>query len=349
MKRSIGNSPKSPAESVVSPEWERLVSLPADNWLLGDEIDLGRLLKLAHANELLLWLGARLRDVGIAPLPGHYEALYRRDARRARQSQRFMAKILPRFEAAGLPLLTMKTFLSFPYADSNVDVIAVKSTELRRYRHLLHEMGYRRRRNLADLREPRKEMYVAPDTDTPLLHLHQALSWNGVVYLNVEQVWAQHRIRRIDGINVPIPAVADEILIMAAHAIFENKYVSLHELHYLQDLTAQEIDWNSIWYAAAQLHWQAALELFLGTVLSLARQFHLRIRAGGLPSPVQLSQANLPYIFPPRETFLASWRKLKQDVASGSWRVLPRQLFCYTLVDAFWMYRKAWHKRVDIR
>jgi hypothetical protein len=256
--------------------------------------------------------------------------------------------IIPRFTANGLPLLAIKSFLPFPYIDSNLDLVTVKPEQLQDYVNLLQELDYRRYRNLADLREPMKQTYQAEGIKLRL-HLHTAVSWNGIVYLPLAQVWQRRRSWANDGGSVWIPSAEDELLIMAAHAWFENKLVSLHELLYWYRLVTADLDWAYITETAQQYGWYRGLSFFMAIMSQLAALLDIPVNLPLLLPPVTLATPVwFPYIFPLAQNWQVTGHKLAADVRHGLWQQIPRQLFSYLLVDHFWMYRKAYRKWQEV-
>lgn len=324
--------------------------------LAAASVDLERpcLWHVAKENDLLLALGDAVAATRLEAMPPAYQPRYQLLQARRRNTADLMAELLPAFQKAGLPVLTMKSFLPFAYVDSNVDLFAVQSERWQAYIQRLHALGFVRWRSLADWREPRKKIYrryAAADKERrhPYVHLHQAVSWNGVVYLDLEAVAARQRQLIWQGVAVPAPAAADELLIMAAHAYFENKFISLHELLYFYYLCQEEVDWTAVSAAAARYHWEHAWLYFLERMTAWAAR-------AGLPLPEALSGSaqrsvtlRMPCLLPPMHTFAVSWRKLGMDVGNGRLRELPRQLLSYTVVDGLWMYRKAWRKRKAVQ
>jgi hypothetical protein len=301
---------------------------------------------LAKVNYLLLALW-RSQDHPEAPLEAWGQRLASLD-RLEEETAVAVHEIIPRFESVGLPLLAIKSFLPFPYVDSNLDLVASEPDRLPDYLAILHELGYRRYRNLADLREPMKQTFAVPGVGLRL-HLHTAVSWNGVVYLPLTQVWARRRSWASAGGPVWIPAAEDELLIMAAHALFENKLVSLHELLYWYHLVTTDLDWGYVVTTARQFGWGRGLIHFMAIMNQLADLLDVPATTPLSLPPVPLaSPAWLPYVFPLSQNWRITSHKLAQDIGQGLWRGVPRRLFSYLLVDHFWMYRKAFRKRREV-
>jgi hypothetical protein len=306
------------------------------------------LLRLASKNGLLIAIGDALG--GADSLPKPYDHCYRQAKQLEANSITIINKLLTQCKSDGLPLLTIKSFLPFPYADNNIDVVAVEAKVVEQYRELLHCLGFVRHRNLADIREPKKEMYIhSGDRDSncvyPKMHLHRTISWNGVVYLDPMKIWSRHGHRNTRGAVVPIPSAEDELLIMAAHVMFENKYITLCDLAYFEWLIGRDFDWDYVVEVASDRNWQAALGEFLSTAYALGNLLGIPLKVGQeFSRPMKFSFICFPLIVPLPRTLRTALAKLWQDVMAGRLNELPRQLFTYFPVDCLWMYSKARRK-----
>ena len=266
-------------------------------------------------------------------------------------------------ERNGLPLLTIKSFLPYPFADSNVDVVAVDSDNIMAYRALLNRLGFyklTKHMNRTDFREPKKRLYrYNPDRLTnaqcPLLHLHRAISWNGIDYLDSKSVWDRRRSHKVEDLDIPIPSSEDEALIMAAHSIFENKYITIGELIHLSTLVSDGFDWDYAIRHTEIYHWLPALLLWLKTVNSLCNILDIRVEipewvydrvSVKKSSTLYLSDSGqFPYVYPLMSIARVLFNKLILDLIKGNLKQLPRQLFSYSIVDLIWAYRNALRKR----
>ncbi len=331
----------------------RLSKLVTEAQPLPAGISYKRLMGVAEANKLLIAVGTALGDN--ESVPTFYQECYHRDKRLEINSFNLLRNLLVLCLNDELPLLTIKSFLPFPYVDSNIDIVAVDTQNVERYRVLIRQLGFVRQRNLADLREPRKEMYYheghgEAEHTYPKLHLHRAISWNGVVYLDLARVWQRHQYRNVANISIPIPAPEDELLIMAAHVMFENKYITLMDLVYLNWLTSQDLNWDYIIGLSQEYAWRDALELFLATAHDLSRKLEMNTEMKiSLPQAITFPNISFPLILPLSSTLRVALTKMWHDVTQGQIWTLPRQLFAYFPVDCLWMYRKARKKALTGR
>lgn len=264
------------------------------------------------------------------------------------ETSQVVSDMLPQFEEAQRPLLAIKSFLPFAYVDTNLDLVTVHPDQWASYVDDLCQLGYRQFRNLADLREPMKATFFKPGIDLKI-HLHSAVSWNGLMYLPLAPVLQRKRLIEINGYPVAIPSAEDEMLIMAAHACFENKYVSLHEVLYWHHLVNLDLDWDYMAKTAVTFNWYHGFFTFQSIISELANLLNIGVAVPIQSLPVSLTEEVwFPYILPIKQTVSVTGSKLKQDIQAKQWRQLPRELFSFTFVDGLWMYRKAYRKRQKV-
>jgi hypothetical protein len=321
--------------------------------------DLQRMLAWAEAHDLKFALLSELiHSPSGAPLGSHTLYLQQEYSELNAAFDSYVelaAELSARFEQRGLPILFIKSFLTFPYVDSNLDTVAIEQDNLRAYCRCLEEAGFRRLRDLADLREPEKEFYTrqvrGQRASSPLVHLHSRISWNGVPYLDAREVYARSRYWQHRAVAQPIPSAEDELLIAAAHAIFENKYILLRDVFYVSHLTSlHPLDWEYIESVALTFNWRSGLCAYLERIHQIALRIPHNITLD-LPSwsvcessspPLADSQltAPLPILWPFCDMLCVAMEKLLLDLKDRSVSQVPRQLFSYLFVDYFWTYRR---------
>ncbi|MCK4828974.1 nucleotidyltransferase family protein [bacterium] len=298
--------------------------------------------RIADQNDLLLALGEKINDTKQIPQP--YRTMYLQKQDLKYKTYQIFEKFLQQCQFSGYSVFTIKSFLPYPYIDNNIDFVVVHPVSHLAYEEILESMGYVRHRSLADIREPNKRMYVHYNerSNYPKLHLHKALSWNGVNYFKINQVWERHKQIKVNGLSIPIPSPEDEILIMAAHAIFENKYITLGELIHLFYLGKTSINWDYIKKTATNNSWHNALNLFLSTISRMGENIGYEVDINymdiGFPKIAKLS---FPYVLPLNRTLPATLSKLVTDIRHFRMDEVPRELFSYLIVDIIWMYWKA--------
>ncbi len=274
--------------------------------------------------------------------------------------------LLALFEKHGIRLLPIKTFLQYPYVDDDLDIVVVDNERLDECRKILLKNGYRYLKSRSSLREPKKRFYFPKGESNAGLriHIHFAVSWNGVDYLDIKKVYERRRPWRVGGYEIPIPSLEDEILIMAAHAVHENRYILLGEMLQFRELTSgSEVDWDYIVSSARKYHWLAGLFLFLVLSNRIMQKFHhekpvpdevlarlskendiLRFMNNSLNlRDVFVRPVRFPVTTPFFLTSLSFFDKLFHDLKERkkSARELGREFIAYTLVDwaVYWRFQ----------
>jgi putative nucleotidyltransferase-like protein len=200
-------------------------------------------------------------------LASEYAAL---DERR-RYAEREAVRISEFFASRDLPVFFIKDFMRYPYTDHDVDFVVVETPSLPAYRTAMSDLAYQYRFGKSQIREPDKYFYYPLQAEDRFkdirFHLHKALSWNGVVFLNAQEVLGRCRQEHRESGSLSVPGFEDEILIMAAHAIFENASIHLGEILQFGLLVRDEmVDWDRLIDVATRHNWQMALAFFLDVV-----------------------------------------------------------------------------------
>ncbi len=305
-------------------------------------------LQYAKANKVLFALAAALD--GRKCLAGH-EAKKAREilaAEKALHLRRvFIAKqAMQAFEKAGCPVLTMKSFFPFPYADNDVDFVAAQGFQ--KCRRALEGNGFALEKSRSYLREPLKRFFSLQGSSV-FVHLHSAFSWNGIRYIDSTAAWEQREVKRVSGIDLAVPNATYDFLVTAAHSVFENKCIYLADfLNAILLAESGKVDWVLALRSAEKLNWKHALASLMLQLDALHRHIF-----GKRLFPEEILQLNgfelgkekilFPYVL--RGTFSASFRKLLLDIAKLRLLQLPRQLFSYTVVDYLLQRRAIEEKR----
>lgn len=233
------------------------------------------------------------------------------------------------FEKNGLRSFAMKTFRSYPYLDDDIDMVLVDNNRRNEYIALLERAGYKFRFNISMLREPGKAFFVKADNNgnltRPVIHVHYAVSWNGITCLDAEEVYRRLRKANVMGMTVKLPSYEDEFLIMAAHSIYENTYLTMGELLHIKNIKeeSKRLDVDYMIGMARKYNWQNSLKEYMG----YTELCYNRIMDGEIP----------PFFIPSRSLLKSYAAKVAGDVLSMNIRALPRELLTFCLV--IWLYR----------
>jgi hypothetical protein len=176
------------------------------------------------------------------------------------------------FKAAGL-------VPAFPYTSDNIDLL-VPAPCAAPARQLLRTLGYV---EMTNTEEPQKWLFrrFVAGRNVSLIHLHARVAWDEG-FLCEEALW-QRRRPAPDDPWVWLPGREDAVLINLAHALIENKALSLHDLLKVRAALGAPtaLDWAYLEAVAARRGWADTLHLGLLLVAQLETQLfgHSRVPA----------------------------------------------------------------------
>jgi thymidylate kinase len=156
-----------------------------------------------------------------------------------------LLNVIAKFNERSIDTIFIKSLNTLPLDSDNFDIL-VKERDLAASIKMLKEAGFVK---VAWVREPYKSLfrYVRDGKDYLAVHLHTAVAWEGTKYVDVDNLWKEHRKLEIDGVAVGMPSPETHLLITFAHAFFENHQFSLNDLTYIvEDIYSKELDWDYV-------------------------------------------------------------------------------------------------------
>jgi thymidylate kinase len=180
----------------------------------------------------------------------------------------------------GVDLIFVKSNNDFPLDSDNFDVL-VREQHLASAKAILEKRGFK---ELKRVREPFKWLYRRVSGGCPIsLHLHTKLGWEGVEFLNKEEVWNERRLVMVDGIRLGFPSSEHHLLMTAAHAFFENQSFRLSDLMYaVEAVRGEPIDWCQVLEWCSRDHWLRAFVIFLQLAKGIYGEcYHERFAGNG--------------------------------------------------------------------
>jgi hypothetical protein len=186
------------------------------------------------------------------------EPAFVREQRRGRD--RLLAeleRVQSSLDSFGVPFSLIK-FPVVPKPIGDIDILVPSRVDRR---NAFEDAGFR----LQNRTEPHREAYVK-EVDGELLtfDVHTRVSWRRVEYLDAARLVEQHTTHTLPGGTAcPVPRPAHDLLVIAAHSMFDNGAVSLFEAlygHYLiEELDADLGVANDI---ADRYNWSPVFERF---------------------------------------------------------------------------------------
>lgn len=236
------------------------------------------------------------------------------------------------FGKRGLRFFAMKTFRTYPYADGDIDLVLVDRIRKKEYLQVLESLGYKHVFNRSVLRESKKRFFVkinkSGKTQPPVIHVHFTVSWNGIDFLDAETIWSRLRAAEVMDGKVAVPSIEDELLIMAAHSMHENTYITAGELLHLRNLLGQEekIDIDYMVASSMKYNWHRSLISYFSYAGACYENF------------AKSALSVMPPFFMPASGLLPGYAaKVSKDFFALKFFNIPRELITFGLV--IWLFR----------
>ncbi len=146
--------------------------------------------------------------------------------------------------------LLVKTYKFIPYITNDLDILVSSKQELEGFQEK-HHPGKQDKFQKNYFRE-----------DLLRIDLHEDFYWQGFKFVDVEKVFENTQIVEYFGREVRIPSYTFEFILNCAHILFEKRYITLQDFHYLKKLIDEEkIDWKVVEAQAKKYGWWGSLNL----------------------------------------------------------------------------------------
>ena len=211
-----------------------------------------------------------------------------------------MQTVNEQFVSHGIDYLLFKSFPSFRQHKDDVDVFV---PNLQMYLHAQEVLTHE---HFSKTHSFEKECHFDKKDNTQI-DLHMDISWDflgrggsGPQLLDLNHLWTQRRTVTQYGIQVNVPCVEDEVLVVTAHAIFQHSYLTLGEILYIGELLRlQSIDYTYILDVCRRYGWEQSLILALSIVSSFYKTFwYIDIVLPSAFKPVSVGTFPVYQVFP---------------------------------------------------
>lgn len=282
-------------------------------------------------------------DSRVKALIGEEEKVFKR-------TLEHFSKVTNAFNKNDLRFFPMKSFRSYKYVDDDIDLILVDPEREEDYVKALEGEGFSFEWNRSMLREPHKKFYVKRDNNAeellPRIHVHLAVSWNGIKFFDAKELYSRLKPIEVSGVNIPYPSPEDDLLIMAAHSVSENTYITAGELLHIKKLVEKNnIDIKYIAQNVKSRNWKKGFKKFLG-IAEESYRFLTSERLFPESFQVEYGRGSMgkdeipPYFFKGADLANIYTEKFIKDLFMGKLGALPREAVTFGLVIWLFRYRK---------
>ena len=160
---------------------------------------------------------------------------------------------------------------SFPYTSDNFDIL-VRANHVGAARQILLDFGYVEMTNTEEQLKWLFRRFEA-GRNVSLIHLHARVAWEEGFMLE-DELWPRAR-RSPDDPWTWVPGREDSVLINLAHAVMENKSMTLHDLTKIRfALQGGDIDWDYVEHVALRRGWLSCLHFGLLLIAQLEEHLY---------------------------------------------------------------------------
>ena len=247
-----------------------------------------RFLKLCSGNRVLYQVAKTLVETGHptslklrgTSAPSLLQEIIKTAEEKIRKTQKTLD-----FVKENLPnSVLVKTYKFVPYITYDLDILVPAKKQLE---------GFRKERHPGKQDKYQKNYFRK---DMLRIDLHEDFYWQGFKFVDVERVFENTQVVEYFGRKVRIPSYTFEFLINCAHILFEKRYITLQDFHYLTKLVDEEkVDWDVVEKQTEKYGWSLALGLLLKEVKEVEE---------GISFPIFLSIGQIARIY---------WEKCRFD------------------------------------
>jgi len=229
--------------------------------------DLSRFLKLCSGNRVLYQVVKALQreDLGAITKVAEEKIL---------KTQKTLDYVRETLSGA----ILVKTYKFFPYITHDLDILVSSKEKLK---------GFQKKHHPGKQDKYQKNYFR---DDLLRIDLHENFYWQGFKFVDVEKVFENTQTVEYFGREVTIPNYTFEFLLNCAHILFEKRYITLQDFHYLKKLIDEErIDWDVVKAQAKKYGWWGSLNLLRRKVLQQKEKWE--------PFPIFLSWREILEIY----------------------------------------------------
>ncbi len=276
-------------------------------------------LRLADTNRTLLLLFENLKQNRDA-IPGRFwdqlekQAVLRIAVRDVMASE--IAKIQSRLSESGLRCMLIKTIRAFPREIRDLDIL-LYDEQFEAFRNSLAPLGYRQSGKLSgykmELRTRReidggRKVAVAID-------VHSRVSYEGLLFVDEEDMWKKHLNARVNDAVVPIPSPEYQLVTTVLNSFFGDGGLRLTDVFEFGHLLQTGARVEEAREVARLYGWKVAFNTFADRCSPYLA--FLGLPEGTAKPREQSSLAELPARFSPNSLLRGLLEKAAHDLAGG--------------------------------
>jgi len=236
------------------------------NWEDFQISDLRFLLHLSSINNVEFQLVKNLLSKHIFQIGSEEEILLNKVLECCCDNQRKYLKtleyIIPYLTEKNIEYMVIKSYAPYDFIRDDIDILIIgKKKYLETIRFLENNNWQPSNRQNSQVHFDRDGMVQ--------IDLHKWVGWDNLGTSGIggnlfdnNELWEKHRKVNFNGMDINVPSVEDDVLIIIAHSIFQHHYTTLNERIHVAELikSAENIDFDYINKTADAARWQRGIK-----------------------------------------------------------------------------------------
>jgi hypothetical protein len=307
-----------------------------DESQLHDEKILLEATNIAKKNKVLLAFYEGLVKRGV-DIPENLRLLAIKDDLRRKLYLKALAEISEIAEREGIEFMVFKSIKPFPYVGDDLDIFTPTRDMFTKLINVLRGRGY----HLMGYGPPEATLIRRVRGMNLYIDLHKAFSASYIPYVDGLNIWKRRIKRKFNGLNLIVPSLEDEILILIGHSLLKEFRLNLAEFYHTlllqpelnQDRLSElmlnekmESAVNIFLYALSQVHKMLYSEEIISTI-TFSNNILLKVTQKVISESIE-NGIKMPYRFPLCAPATAYFDKLRAGLLDGGNRSL-NLLLCY--------------------
>lgn len=205
-------------------------------------------LNFVVSNKLLLLLYDKLESI-MEKYDSHEFQKVKEIMQKEKENINFLAEEISNlaniFNKGNIDILVFKTIKSLQCEITDIDILIINKIDFNEARNTLKSFGYYTNPSKKPFSKA-KNIYIKIKNNKEIaVDFHDKISYGGVIF-DEDKLWRRKKEIEIQNSKLYVPSLEDEILIHAAHILFENSELILYDVLYFSALLSKNPDMKYI-------------------------------------------------------------------------------------------------------
>jgi len=233
--------------------------------------------EIARRNRVFLAFYEGLSRLSM-DIPEHIHIIWRKETERKKAFKKALTEIVEVSKQNNIKFLVFKSIKPFTYVGDDIDILVPEKHNFNDFIEIIKNIGY-----ISIGGGPPEETLVKYINGVKvMIDVHRMLSASYIPYVDALNVWRRKVKRKINGVEIYMPSLNDEMLILAGHSLLKEFKIRLADFYHGLFLMPK-INFEELYEIAKMEKMSYPLEIFISI---LGRMYEI------------LYEEDLPYLRP---------------------------------------------------